>query len=83
MPRFRALLVLLALALPAPAADPRPVSDADFPEVLKMIKRQRGEWLWADVPWLINTSDAQKMAALEGKPILMATAAQGSLCGYL
>ncbi|MFL5341058.1 MAG: hypothetical protein ACJ8F7_13000 [Gemmataceae bacterium] len=83
MKRWLVAICLLALTAPAPGQEPRPVSDADFPEVLKMIRWQRGEWNWAEVPWLIHMTDAQQTAMSEGKPILMATAAQGSICGYL
>ena len=79
------LLVLFAAFSPiaVSAADPKPVPDAEFNSVLKMIRKQPEEWTWSEVPWLIQFSDAQKIAASEGKPILVATAAQGSLCGYL
>src|SRR5437773_723947 len=65
-----ALTIIVFIAALAKAEDAKPVPDAKFAAVMKMIKRQRGEWLWADVPWLIQFSAAQKISASEGKPIL-------------
>jgi|DewCreStandDraft_4_1066084.scaffolds.fasta_scaffold163086_2 hypothetical protein len=63
--------------------EPRPIPADQFDAVHRMIRRQRGEWLWAELPWTIDFAQAQRKALSEGKPIFVAMAAQGSPVGCL
>ena len=84
MTRTRLLVLSLALSLTAcglRGQEPAPLSDAQFAKVHALIKRTKDEWAWTEVAWKIRFSDAQKIAASEGKPILVAQAAQGSITG--
>lgn len=63
--------------------EPRPVLPDQFAAIHRMIKRQPGEWPWADLPWTIDFADAQRKAISAGKPIFVALAAQGSPVGCL
>lgn len=83
--RWRLLVCAVAAALPliGGADEPQPVPDSQFESALKMVRRQKGEWPWAEIPWRIHFKDAQKVAAEEGKPILIVQCAQGSVCGGL
>ena len=63
------------------AQDPKPIPDDQFDKIHTLIRRSKDEWAWTEVPWKIRFSDAQKAAMSEGKPILIAQAAQGSLAG--
>jgi hypothetical protein len=63
------------------AQDPAPIPDDQFDKIHSLIKRSPDEWKWMEVPWKIRFSDAQKAAVAEGKPILIAQAAQGSFAG--
>ena len=48
-----------------------------------MVKRQKSEWAWADLPWSINFAEAQRRSIASGKPIFVVTAAQGCVVGCL
>ncbi|MCX7702220.1 MAG: hypothetical protein N2039_15195 [Gemmataceae bacterium] len=63
--------------------EPRAVSSDKFAAIHRMIKRQPGEWPWAELPWTIDFADAQRKAISAGKPIFVALAAQGSPVGCL
>jgi hypothetical protein len=84
MPRaVLALSLLLASFSVAASQDPRPVPANQFDHVLGMVKRQRGEWPWAELPWSINFAEAQRRSVAEGKPIFVALAAHGCFVGCL
>jgi hypothetical protein len=53
----------------APAAEPIPVKD--FQKLHALIKPQKGEDQWAQIPWLTSLWEARTRAAAEGKPILL------------
>jgi len=65
------------------ADEPKPIPPEQFDAIHRMIKRQPGEWAWADLPWVIDFAVAQRKALSEGKPIFVALAAQGSPVGCL
>jgi len=83
--RFVCLAGLAAIGWSASlsVAEPPVIKPDQFAAIHQMIKRQPGEWHWAEVPWLLSVSEAQKRAAAEGKPILFVGAAQGSIAGCL
>lgn len=69
--------VLLVLAASASAADD------DFARAAALVKPQPTEHQWAKIPWFISVAEAQKKAAAEGKPLVLARAAQGCVVGCL
>lgn len=81
--RLFASLAVLAWTSFLPAQDPRPVATQDFEKTHAMIKRQNGEWRWADLNWSINFADAQRRSLAEGRPIFVVLCAQGSVAGCL
>ena len=82
MPRTCLTLAVLLLAASLVAGqEPRPVPPDQFDKVHRLIKRQEGEWPWAELNWSINFADAQRRSRAEGKPIFVAMAAQGSPIG--
>jgi hypothetical protein len=76
-------LCLCLFAVGGMAQQPRPVPAAQFDKVHSLIKRQSGEWKWAELPWSINFGDAQRRSLAEGKPIFAVCCAQGSVVGCL
>lgn len=81
MVRPLALLVAPFLALAAlPAAEP---SADDFAKAPALVKPGATEHQWRNVPWLLSVHDGQKKAAAEGKPLLLAKAAQGCVVSCL
>lgn len=69
-------------AFPAIAQEPKPIPAAQFEKLHSLIKRQPGEWKWAELPWVINFADAQRRSLAEGKPIFAVLCAQGCVAGY-
>jgi hypothetical protein len=73
--RFRTLLVgsaVMALASVAiPAEEPKPIQPEQFTKLHKMIKPQRGESRFQDIPWLLSVWEGRQKAAAEGKPMLV------------
>jgi hypothetical protein len=65
------------------AQDPRPIPADQFEKTHAIIKRQEGEWKWAELPWAINFADAQRQSLAEGKPIFAVMCAQGCVAGYV
>jgi hypothetical protein len=59
----------LAGALSAPAAEP--VRPDQFGKLQALIKPDAGEDAWAKIPWLTDLWQARKIAATQGKPILV------------
>jgi hypothetical protein len=59
----------LAWAFSAPAAEP--VRANQFGKLQALIKPDQGEDAWAKIPWLTDLWQARKIAAAQGKPILL------------
>jgi hypothetical protein len=53
-------------------------SKDEFEHLLPMIKPQKGESPWREVPWLTNVTEARRKAIAEDKPLVIFTAADGS-----
>ena len=67
---FAALgLAWLAAGLSAPAAEP--IRPDQFEKVRAVIKPNQGEDLWTRIPWMTDLWQARKIAADQGKPILL------------
>lgn len=58
--------------------DPRPIEPGEFRSLHQMIKVQPGESRFLEIPWLLDTWEARKVAAAEGKPILVWAGSQGA-----
>ena len=73
MSRFRLAMPALVAAAVAAHADPaKPaLSDAEYTSVLKAIRPAAGEDRFAQIPWQTSLWQARKVAAKEGKPILL------------
>lgn len=74
--------VVSLIGFPALAQEPRPVPAGQFEKIHSLIKRQAGEWKWAELPWSIDFADAQRRSLAEGKPIFAVLCAQGCVAGY-
>ena len=75
-----AVLLSPFFALVAVPAEP---SADDFAKAPALIKPSVTEHLWRNVPWLLSVAEGQKKAAAEGKPLLLAKAAQGCVVSCL
>jgi hypothetical protein len=67
----------IRLQTDASAADRSPaakISVNDFAALQRLIKPQRGEAKWAEVPWLTNLQEACRRALAEDKPLLTGAA---------
>lgn len=53
------------------AVVPPALPDAEFHALLTTIRPAAGEDLFADIPWQTSLWDARRLAAKEGKPILL------------
>jgi hypothetical protein len=51
------------------AADPIPPDQVD--KLNALIKPQKGEEKWQEIPWMVDLWAARQKAAAEGKPILL------------
>lgn len=80
MVRTLALLLTPFLAIPAVPAEP---SADDFAKAPALVKPSVTEHQWRNVPWLLSVHEGQKKAAAEGKPLLLAKAAQGCIVSCL
>jgi hypothetical protein len=60
------LLMPLALASAA-----EPIKPQQFDKLHALIRPQADEDRWLDIPWQTNLYEARKIAAAEGKPILL------------
>ncbi len=61
--------VWLGLATSASAAER--ISAGQFARLQELIKPGRDEDPWASIPWLTDLWQARKLAAQQGKPILL------------
>jgi hypothetical protein len=68
--RVLGLVLAAGCAAPAAPAEP-PLADAEFDQLFAAVKPSKGEDDFAKIPWLTSLSEARKMAAKEGKPILL------------
>ena len=71
------MLLALALLAAAPQGAPDLAAD-DFKRLFETIRPQPGESPWRDIDWMTSIRGARQKAALEGKPIIIFTAADGS-----
>ena len=62
-------------------AQPQPIAPEQFDKLHRLIKPQPGELRFHEIPWLIDVWEARKMAASEGKPILVWSGAGGAPIG--
>ena len=62
---------LLAILLSTGATAGQELDRDTLAPLLKLIKPQEGESLWARIPWLLRVEEARRKAAAEGKPILV------------
>jgi hypothetical protein len=70
--RYRLLLCVLTwLALQATAPAAEPIRPDQFDKLRALIKPDAGEDRWAQIPWLTDLWQARKLAAQQGKPILL------------
>lgn len=60
-----------APAKPGKSATADPLTVEQFATLHDLIKPQRGESKWAEVPWFLSVHEARKKAAAEGKPIFI------------
>jgi hypothetical protein len=69
----RAIVFLAGLACLSPgrAGAAEPIAAKDFQKLHALIKPQKSEDKWTQVPWLTSLWEARKRAAAEGKPILL------------
>ena len=51
------------------AAEPNAADQLD--KLAALIKPEKGEDKWANIPWMTSLWEARKVAAKEGKPILL------------
>jgi hypothetical protein len=76
--RFPTLLIgffvttLASVAVPAEQpTSPRPIPADQFDKLCKMIKPQKGETLFMEIPWELSLWEGRQKAAKEGKPMLV------------
>jgi hypothetical protein len=65
------LVVGLALLLCRSATAAEPVPADQFDKLHALIKPAKDEDKWAQIPWLTDLWQARKLAAEQGKPILL------------
>ena len=53
------------------AEEPKPIPPEQFAKLHKLIKPQRGESRFQDIPWLLSVWEGRQKAAAEGKPMLV------------
>jgi hypothetical protein len=69
-----ASVVLTATALSAltlPALGQNKLDVESFAQIRDLIRPQRGESRWMQIPWLIDVHAARQKAAAEGKPLFV------------
>jgi hypothetical protein len=74
-----ALLILGVVSACAHADSVPEISAADFERLLAAIKPQQGESPWREIPWLTNVTEARRRASALDKPLVIFTAADGSV----
>jgi hypothetical protein len=62
-------LAWLAAGTTAPAAEP--IRSDQFGKLQALIKPDQSEDAWTKIPWLTDLWQARKIAATQGKPILL------------
>ena len=63
------------------AADPGPITPAQFDRLHKMVRVQPDEQRFWQIPWKLTISEARAQAAQEGKPIFVWAGAGGAPIG--
>jgi hypothetical protein len=63
------------------ALEPAAIPPEQFTKLHRLIKPQPGELRFREIPWLIDVWEARKLAAAEGKPILVWSGAGGAPIG--
>lgn len=71
-------LLAAALAVPAGAAEPKPIPSEQFDQLRKTIQPQAGESRFWQIPWLLNLDEALLKGAADGKPVFVWSGAGGS-----
>jgi hypothetical protein len=66
---MKSILLVLLAAVGMTAADP--IRPDQVPALQALIKPGQGEDVWATIPWLTDLTEARRVAAREGKPILL------------
>ncbi len=61
---------LVCLALPVARPAP-PIAVNQFLELQALVKPNKSEDKWAEIPWQASLWEARKQAAAQGKPILL------------
>lgn len=69
------------LLLPANAAEPEPIEPDRLRGLHELIGQQPGESRFWELPWLLDTWEARRKAAAEGKPIFVWCGSQGAPIG--
>jgi hypothetical protein len=64
-------LLLLGLAAAPLASAAEPIRPEQFDKLHALIKPQPGEDKWTQIPWQTDLWQARKLAAEQGKPILL------------
>jgi len=67
----RFLFALTAFAAACPVFAVEPIQPKDVDALHALIRPQKDEEKWQQIPWLANLWDARRKAAEEGKPILL------------
>ncbi|MFO0808189.1 MAG: hypothetical protein U0746_06165 [Gemmataceae bacterium] len=65
------LLALALLGTPQLSRTAEPIKPEQFAKLQAIIKPGQDEDRWATIPWLTDLWQARKLAAREGKPILL------------
>ena len=65
------LVLTLVVAFAPPASASEPIKPESFERIRGVIKPQAREDKWAGIAWQIDLWEARKVAAKEGKPILL------------
>jgi hypothetical protein len=71
-------LLTAFLLLAATQQSPPDIAQDDFKRLRDEIRPQPGESPWRDIEWLTSIRGARQQAAVEGKPLVVFTAADGS-----
>jgi hypothetical protein len=79
MTRRLATVALLAVLLPATAAEP--LTDDRAAALSRLIRPQADEAKWARVPWLTDLDEARRRSVAEDRPLFVWRAGGGQVLG--
>jgi hypothetical protein len=71
LPFVLIFMLLLTNVSPARSDSPVAVTPDQFEIMCRMIKPNKFEWNWTEIPWAANLWDARRQAADEGKPLFV------------